>query len=66
MTTDTVQALAKFAKWALQTGPFDGCELDGGDVEAKAAELGLIVPAKEREDWWVYSPGLIAALGEKQ
>lgn len=62
--TDIVTNLAKFVHWALETGPFDGCELDGADVQAKAHELGLIERDKTRSDWWVYTPGLSAALRE--
>jgi len=60
--SDLPLRLAQFVKWALDTGPFDGCELDGGDVQAKAEELGLIVPAEHRPDWWVFSPDFGAVL----
>jgi hypothetical protein len=31
-----------FAVWCLTQGPWSGCDLDGGDVQAKALELGII------------------------
>lgn len=49
------EPLAEFFRWAMENGPFDGCELDGGDVQEKAAALGLIEPAKAQDDWWVYT-----------
>jgi hypothetical protein len=52
------RASGEFVQWALENGPFDGCELDGSDVEAKAEALGLIAPDKERPDWWVYTDKL--------
>ena len=45
----------EFIRWCLENGPFDGCELDGADVQEKAAALGLIEPSIDRPDWWVYS-----------
>ncbi len=36
-------ALREFFRWAMQEGPFDGCDLDGGSVQNKAEALGLIV-----------------------
>lgn len=44
-----------FIQWCLENGPFDGCELDGADVQEKAAALGLIERSTERPDWWLYS-----------
>ncbi len=54
----------EFIRWCLENGPFDGCELDGGDVQAKAAALGFIEPAKDRLDWWVYSDKMKALRSE--
>lgn len=34
--------LVQFARWAIQEGPWDGCDLDGGSVQEKAEALGLI------------------------
>lgn len=38
--------LEKFARWCVQEGPFSGCDLDGGDVQAKAFECGLLTKTK--------------------
>lgn len=35
--------LAQFAKWAISEGPFNGCSLDGGSIQDKAVECGLLV-----------------------
>lgn len=40
LKTDTPR-LRKFFTWAMTTGPFDGCDLDGSDIQDKAVELGL-------------------------
>jgi hypothetical protein len=34
--------LAEFSRWCVQDGPFCGCDLDGGSVQAKASEYGII------------------------
>lgn len=60
--TDFTQKLAEFAQWSLENGPFDGCELDGADVQEKAAALGLIEYDKVRQDWWVYTDAFRTAL----
>lgn len=39
---ETSRALAEFLKWAMEDGPFNGCDLDGGSVQDKAEELGLL------------------------
>jgi hypothetical protein len=56
------KALAEFAHWALENGPFDGCDLGGEDVQDRAVALGLIERAKDRPDWWVYTEDFKAAL----
>lgn len=56
------KALAEFAHWALENGPFDGSDLGGEDVQNKASELGLIERDKTRPDWWVYTDAFKAAL----
>lgn len=38
-----IERLRAFARWAVQEGPFNGCDLDGGDVQTKAIEFGIIV-----------------------
>lgn len=34
---------ARFVRWALQEGPWQGGDLDGASIQEKAEELGLIV-----------------------
>lgn len=43
VTEEQVKALREFVCWALQES-LEGCDLDGGDIEGKAAKLGLVVP----------------------
>ncbi len=65
------KALLDFFTWAMNEGPFDGCSLDGGDVQDKAEKLGLIVSEKydpevhgercdfeEGDNIYVFSPNL--------
>lgn len=69
--------LAEFAKWCIQEGPFEGNDLDGGDVQRKAAECGLLTETKydpethgetncdwiePGEKFWVFSDEFKAAL----
>jgi len=44
--TDVSKKLAIFLQWAMQVGPWDGCDLDGASIQDKAQELGLIVEEK--------------------
>lgn len=66
--------LADFARWCIQDGPFSGCDLDGGSVQEKAVECGLLVettydPAVHGESdiaepgdrWFVFSDEFKAA-----
>jgi len=67
---EQVDALKQFFRWAMQEGPFDGCDLDGGGVQDKAEALGLIVKAKydpaihgeqdidPGDEIFVFAPGL--------
>lgn len=68
-------AMAQFIMWCMNEGPWDGCDLHGGDVQDKAEELGLIVKtkfdpkihgerieAKEGGDWFVPAEWLLSAL----
>ena len=32
----------KFALWAVEHGSWMGCDLDGGDIQEKAIECGII------------------------
>lgn len=34
--------LVQFARWVITSSTFSGLYLDGGDVQAKALELGLL------------------------
>lgn len=31
-----------FAQWAIREGAWEGCDLDGGSIQDKAVELGII------------------------
>ena len=68
-------AMAQFVQWAMQEGPWEGCGLDGGSVQDKAHELGLIVsvpydPKKHGEHtelesgdpYFILSPSVRSAL----
>jgi hypothetical protein len=35
--------IAEFARWVIESSAFSGCDLDGGDVQQKAIECGLLV-----------------------
>lgn len=39
-------ACLAFARWVIRECVFDGRDLDGGDVQDKAVELGLLIEAK--------------------
>lgn len=41
--------LREFVLWALRTGPFEGGNLDGADVEAQALAHGIIEPREMTE-----------------
>ncbi len=68
----TERALLDFFTWAMNEGPFDGCSLDGCDVQDKAENLGLIVSEKydptihgehsdreEGDDIYVFAPKIM-------
>ena len=72
--------IAEFARWCIDEGPFNGCDLDGGSVQQKAIECGLIVETKYDPDihgesnipcvspgdrWYVFSDELTAMLEGK-
>jgi len=61
--------LKEFARWVLHEIAWSSCDVDGGDVQDKAANLGLIIkteydPKKHGEsdwcepgdDWYVFGP----------
>jgi hypothetical protein len=75
--SDVAKNCARFIQWALQEGPWQGGDLDGGAVQDKAEALGLIVsvpydPEKhgayndygcdEGDPWFEFSPDLIALI----
>jgi hypothetical protein len=38
--------LAEFARWAIESSAFAGCDLDGGDVQDKAVACGILIETK--------------------
>lgn len=54
--------LAKFAKWAIESSAWSGNDLDGGDVQNKAVECGILTetqydPAIHGESEFEVEPG---------
>jgi hypothetical protein len=39
----SAEKIKEFAKWCIRESCFDGCDLDGGSVQDKAVELGLLI-----------------------
>lgn len=73
-----IPSLAKFAEWAIREGAWNGNSLDGGEVQDKATELGLLIETKydptihgphdEAEpgcSWFVFSPAMKNAIQMK-
>ena len=73
-------ALLTFFQWAMQEGPWEGGNLDGGTVQDKAESLGLIVSVPYDPDkhgayndcgcdagdpWFEFAPGLCRAVGQQ-
>lgn len=73
--------IAEFARWAVESGCWEGCAIDGGDIQDKALELGIIVETKYDPDkhgrqylaeiddgdtWYVFSDDFFAALASVQ
>lgn len=67
--------LAEFAKWVIESGAFDACNLDGGAIQEMAVRCELLCPtrydprlhgesdvAEPGDDWYVFSPDFKAAL----
>lgn len=68
--------LAEFAKWCITEGCFEGCDLDGGEVQDNAVKLGIIhevaydpekhgtknVDAEPGDQWFVFTDEFNAAL----
>lgn len=72
------QAAAKFVMWALLEGSWQGLDIDGGEAQDKAVELGLIEqtaydPEKHGESafcepgdaWFVPSTALLSLISSK-
>ena len=71
--------LAEFIAWAIREGSWQGCNLDGGDVQDKAVEMGILVETKYNPrihgendcdaepgcPWFVFSPAFKTALARK-
>ena len=61
--------LAEFARWAVENGPFEGCELDSFEVLDKALACGILIKteydpekhggnsadAERGDEWFIYS-----------
>lgn len=79
---DLTQRLCKFVHWTLQHGPWIGCDVDGGEIQEKAEELGITIKriATEEDcngqefseymepgdDYFELAPEIKAALGMTQ
>lgn len=71
--------LAEFARWAISNGPFDGCHLEGSDVQEKAAQCGILIEttydpeehgpsncdAQAGDQWYVFADEFKAMLKSK-
>lgn len=44
--SEQLKKLINFSRWVIQEGPFLGCDVDGSDIQDKAAELGLLEKTK--------------------
>lgn len=66
-----IERLMAFARWAIHEGSFAGCTLDGGSIQDKAAELGILTKTKydpavhgdsdcaePGDDWFVFASAL--------
>lgn len=48
--TELENKLIAFARWAIEAHRFDGgCDLDGGDIQEKLEELGILVHVTVQE-----------------
>jgi hypothetical protein len=67
--------LAKFVKWVVREGCFEGCDLDGCNLTDEAVKAGILVEttydrtkhggsdaAEEGDRWYVFSDEFKAAL----
>lgn len=46
---EQVAALIEFVRWAITKSAFEGCDLDGGDVQDEAVRLGLLRQVRATE-----------------
>lgn len=68
--------LAEFARWVITESVRKGCDLDGGEVQEKAVELGILVETKydpavhgtndidaeAGDTWFVFSEAMKASI----
>lgn len=45
-----IEILREFAAWAIREGCWNGIELDGGDIQEKAHDLGLLAEHEVTRD----------------
>ena len=56
-----VDGARDFARWAIKEGPWNGCSLDGGEIQDKAVALGLLEKRIANElngDEWQHIEGV--------
>lgn len=57
--------LAEFVRWAIERGCWEGCEVDGADIQDKAVELGILMETKydpefhNPPEWVDIEPGAV-------
>lgn len=70
----------EFIRWAISNGPWEGCGLDGGDIQDKAVSCGILVQveydpdehgpndydAEKGDPWFVFSDEFKAALAAQE
>jgi hypothetical protein len=76
---EEIDALVKFARWAISEGSWQGNDLDGGSVQDMAEKLGLLTKTKydpaihsdsegvcePGDDWFVFSAALSRTAGQE-
>jgi hypothetical protein len=58
---DAAKAAIEFARWAIKEGPWNGCSLDGFEIQEKAVEFGLVEKKIANElngDEWQHIDGV--------
>lgn len=67
--------LSEFTKWAIENSAFEGCDLNGADVQDKAVACGILEKTKydpkkhgssidccePGDDWYVFTKEFCAA-----